>query len=393
MIVSSPFPKRILMTADTVGGVWTYAMELCRALGVYGIEIALATMGAPLSPSQRTEAASLQNIRIFESDYKLEWMADPWDEVDSAGEWIMKLEDEFQPDLVHLNNFSHGALPWRAPKIVVGHSCVLSWWQATKRCEAPREWDMYRTRVMEGLALADFVIAPSRAMLTSLEQHYGPFAGCGVIPNGRGLSRNRSRAKHNFILGAGRLWDEAKNVAALASCAPNLSWPVFVAGEKREPNGKETQHSQIRHLGHLPQSKLQAWFERAAIFAAPARYEPFGLSILEAALAGCALVLGDIPSLRENWNDAALFVAPEDPRALEVALERLINTPELRHELSLKARETASRFTPERMAENYVITYSSVLTRSLGSIVNTAILAAAQGQPGLGSGKGISCAS
>src|SRR4051794_25505010 len=103
MTVSSPFPKRILMTADTVGGVWTYAMELCRALGVYGTEIALATMGAPLSPSQRTEAASLQNVRIFESDYKLEWMADPWDEVDSAGEWIMKLEDEFQPDLVHLN--------------------------------------------------------------------------------------------------------------------------------------------------------------------------------------------------------------------------------------------------------------------------------------------------
>ncbi len=32
----------------------------------------------------------------------------------------------------------------------------------------------------------------------------------------------------------------------------------------------------------------------------PARYEPFGLSVLEAALSGCALVLGDIPSLRES---------------------------------------------------------------------------------------------
>ena len=86
--------------------------------------------------------------------------------------------------------------------------------------------------------------------------------------------------------------------------------------------GRAKQHSQVRHLGHLPQSKLQAWFERAAIFAAPARYEPFGLSILEAALAGCALVLGDIPSLRENWNDAALFVPPEDSRTLEAALEK-----------------------------------------------------------------------
>jgi glycogen(starch) synthase len=364
---------------------------LSRALGNYGIEIALATMGARLSPSQRTEAASLWNVKIFESDYKLEWMADPWDDVDCAGEWLLKLEDQFRPDIVHLNNFSHGALPWRTPKIVVGHSCVLSWWRATKGCEAPPDWDAYRTRVMEGLALADLVVAPSNAMLAALEQYYGPFAGSAVIPNGRSLSRNQTRPKRNFILGAGRLWDEAKNVATLAKCAPNLSWPVCVAGEKREPHGREKQHAQIRHLGHLPQSKLQAWFERAAIFAAPARYEPFGLSILEAALAGCALVLGDIPSLRENWNDAALFVPPEDARALEAALEKLIKSPQLRGELSAKALVLARRFTPERMAQNYLMTYSKVLARSAGSINATAILSAAQKGPELAAGKGISC--
>jgi glycogen synthase len=380
------------MTTDTVGGVWTYVMELTRALGNYGIEIALATMGAPLSPNQRTEAASLWNVKIFESHYKLEWMNDAWDEVDAAGEWLMKLEDQFQPDIVHLNNFSHGALPWRAPKIVVGHSCVLSWWRATKGCKAPPEWDTYFMRVKEGLRLADFVIAPSKTMLTSLEQHYGPFAGSAVIPNGRSILRNRRRTKRNFILCAGRLWDEAKNVATLAKSALNLSWPVYVAGEKREPHGRAKQHSQVRHLGHLPQSKLQAWFERAAIFAAPARYEPFGLSIFEAALAGCALALGDIPSLRENWNDAALFVPPEDSRALEAALEKLIRSPQLRRELSAKAMILAHRFTPERMAENYLMTYSNILARSSGSINAMAILSATEKEPGLAMWKGVSCA-
>jgi hypothetical protein len=29
-------PKRILMTTDTVGGVWSYSLELARALGEYG---------------------------------------------------------------------------------------------------------------------------------------------------------------------------------------------------------------------------------------------------------------------------------------------------------------------------------------------------------------------
>lgn len=41
----SQTPQRILMTADTVGGVWTYALELAQALDSRGIQIALATMG------------------------------------------------------------------------------------------------------------------------------------------------------------------------------------------------------------------------------------------------------------------------------------------------------------------------------------------------------------
>ncbi|HYO60185.1 MAG TPA: glycosyltransferase family 1 protein, partial [Archangium sp.] len=40
------------MTADTVGGVWTYALELCRALAGDGVQVELATLGAPLSPAQ-----------------------------------------------------------------------------------------------------------------------------------------------------------------------------------------------------------------------------------------------------------------------------------------------------------------------------------------------------
>lgn len=392
MTIASPAPKRVLMTADTVGGVWTCAMELCRALGVYGIEIALATMGAPLRRDQRMEAAALRNVKIFESDYKLEWMDDPWDDVDSAGEWLLELEDQFQPDIVHLNNFSHGALPWRVPKIVVGHSCVLSWWRATKDCEAPAEWNDYRVRVLEGLALADFVIAPSHNMLVALREHYGPFAADAVIPNGRSVSKSHLRGKRNFILGGGRLWDEAKNIAALAACAPDLSWPICLAGENRDPNGREAQHSRIRYLGCLPQSKLQGWLERAAIFAAPARYEPFGLSILEAALAGCALVLGDIPSLRENWDGAALFVPPEDSKALKAALQKLIASSGLRRELSAKARNIAGRFTPERMAGNYLNTYSHVLSK-FNSANPVAALPIGRKESELALWKGTSCVS
>jgi glycogen(starch) synthase len=47
----------VLMTADTVGGVWTYAAELARTLAARGVDVHLATMGAPVRAHQRQQVA------------------------------------------------------------------------------------------------------------------------------------------------------------------------------------------------------------------------------------------------------------------------------------------------------------------------------------------------
>jgi glycosyltransferase involved in cell wall biosynthesis len=352
--------KRVLMTADTVGGIWTYAMELSRALGTRGVEVGLATMGAHLNGAQRAEIRALENVELFESDYKLEWMDEPRADVERAGLWLLELEERFRPDVVHLNSFSHGAFPWRSPKIVVGHSCVLSWWRGVHQCDAPEEWDEYREAVMAGLHGADLVVAPSQAMLVSLNEHYGPFPSSAVIFNGRELPSLHSKAKHDFILAAGRLWDPAKNISALAEIAPSLPWPVYVAGEETNLDGRQTQLDHVHRLGSMPSSDLIGWFERAAIYALPARYEPFGLSALEAALAGCALVLGDIPSLREIWGDAAIFVSPDDSAMLEKTLRNLIENPVELARYAEKARIAAQQYTPAKMAEHYLAAYQLV---------------------------------
>src|SRR3954468_19013092 len=123
---------RILMTTDTVGGVWTYAIDLAKSLQRAGVEIDLATMGAKLSPQQWRDANALPNVTIHESEFKLEWMDDPWRDVAAAGKWLLVLEEQFRPDLIHLNGYAHGALPFAAPSVVVAHSCVCSWWRAVK---------------------------------------------------------------------------------------------------------------------------------------------------------------------------------------------------------------------------------------------------------------------
>jgi glycosyltransferase involved in cell wall biosynthesis len=356
-----PLPRKVLMTADTTGGVWTYALELARGLSEQGIEVAIATMGAPLDVPQREMAGRIPRLKIFESNFKLEWMADPWRDVERAGDWLLGLEERFAPDLIHLNGYAHGSLPWNAPRVVVGHSCVLSWWEAARKEPAPESCDQYRKAVRAGLAAADIVVAPSAAMMSALCRHYGPFPCARVVHNGRDVRQFRATAKENILFSVGRLSDEAKNLETLESVAPRLPWPVFVAGENHHSDGGEARPHHTRLLGRLSQRALAAWLGRAAIYALPARYEPFGLSVLEAALSGCALVLGDIPSLRELWRNRAVFVPPDDPEALEHALVRLIEDPDRRNALAAGARSRAIERTTERMVEGYLSVYAEVL--------------------------------
>jgi glycogen(starch) synthase len=361
MSETQPLPRKVLMTTDTVGGVWIYSLELARGMAEQGVEVALATMGAPLDPLQREMACRIPRLKVFEGKFKLEWMEDPWRDVERAGEWLLGLEERFGPDLVHLNGYAHGSLPWSAPKIVVGHSCVLSWWEAVKREAAPESCDQYYDAVRAGLAAADMVIAPSAAMMAALVRHYGPLPNTRVIHNGRDVRLFRPTAKEPMLFSIGRLWDEAKNLESLESVAPRLPWPVFVAGENHHPDGVEARPHHTRLLGRLSQRALGAWLGRSSIYALPARYEPCGLSVLEAALSGCALVLGDIPSLRELWRNRAVFVPPDDPEALEDALVRLIEDPDRRHSLAAGARSRAIERTTERMVEGYLDAYAEVL--------------------------------
>jgi glycogen synthase len=359
---------RVLLTADTVGGVWTYALELARAMEPHGVYAALATMGALPTPEQQADAERIPGLQLFSSEYRLEWMNDPWEDVALAGEWLLGLEARLRPDLVHLNGYAHAALPWRAPVLLAGHSCVFSWWRAVKGEPPPPAYDLYRQAVAAGLRAADLVIAPTTAMLNELGRWYGPPGVARVVPNGRDPACFPPGVKEPFVFAAGRLWDEAKNVGALADAAAGLPWPVYVAGEERHPDGRQTRHPAVRSLGHLAGEDLAGWIGRASIYALPARYEPFGLSALEAAFARCALVLGDIPSLREVWGDAALFVPPDDPDALREALRALIAEPDRRRSLADRARRRAFEFTPERMAAGYLTAYRYLADGELAAL-------------------------
>ncbi|WP_161890570.1 glycosyltransferase family 4 protein [Pontibacter russatus] len=353
------------MTADTVGGVWNYAIELVGALAPFGTQVTLATMGAPLSEDQRRQAEELNNLTVHESTYKLEWMENPWEDVREAGQWLLKLKDEVQPDLVHLNGLVHGALEWGVPVVVVVHSCVRSWWGAVKGGEAPKEWDTYKEMVTRGLQAADMVIAPTQAMMNQAESLYGPFRARSVIYNGRGQDSFRFGKKEPFVFSMGRVWDEAKNISMLAHIASDLDWPVYIAGDDRHPaTGQSVDLENVHFLGQLSEKEVADWLSRASIYALPARYEPFGLTMLEAAMSGCALVVGKTESQAEIWGNAARYVDPNSADELRDTINLLIKDEFVRNIMGCRAVKRSHGYTADPMGQDYDHAYRQLLRQT-----------------------------
>jgi glycogen(starch) synthase len=355
--------RRIFMTCDAVGGVWTYMAELVRGLTAYGVEVLVAVMGPAPSEQQRAEVADIENVRIVHGDFLLEWEDSPWDSVDAAGDWLLMLASEFEPDIVQLNGYAHATLPWPAPVVVIAHSCVLTWWRAVKREEAPTRFNEYRRRVTEALS-STFVITPTTAFRNQLRHEYNVHLRGLTIHNARSARTVRVGGKERFIFSAGRLWDEAKNVSLLQTIAPSVEWPMYVAGDALVERSDHTSMDNLSLLGRLPSPEVADLMNRAAIYAAPARYEPFGLSILEAALSGCALVLSDVPTLRELWSRGAEFVPPDDPREWRRALSCLISDVARRTRLQRRAREAASAYSVDCQIRGYIRVYRDLAAKA-----------------------------
>lgn len=358
---------RILMTADALGGVWQYSLDLISQLSREPFEFLLAVLGPPPFDEQRRQAKSIPGLILAEGGHALEWMPSPWADVDASGKWLLDLQDTFNADLIHLNGFAHAVLPWAKPVAVVAHSCVRSWWRAVHGCAPGSDWDEYGRRVSNGLMACDRVVAPSRCMAECIRAEYGTAgAKISVIHNFVLSGPSRVTAKAPFILAAGRAWDPAKNLELLNRIAPRLDWEICLAGSTHGPGSSSASLANIACMGALPRSELFASMESAAIFAHPAFYEPFGLSVLEAAQAGCCLVLSDIPSLRELWSDAAIFIDPRNADAWASELNLLARDKERRRRLASCAQANAARYTAHSTGSQYAALYRSMLGSAEG---------------------------
>jgi glycogen(starch) synthase len=367
----------VLVTADTMSGSWTYTRELVTGLVTRGIRVTLVSFGEIPLPEQIAWMDLLHGLEYRPTAFRLEWMDDARHDLPESSEFLVNLAREVQPDLLHLHQFCHGDLAIDIPRVVMAHGDLISWSEAVQGCTPrPTPWlKWYRETIMRGIAAADAVVAPSACMLSTLISTYNrPRRATIIYPGRNPIFFNPYVSKDDSVLSVGRLLDAGKQVFLLTQHTQPFS-VCIVGAEQTVPMPRipiradvkvATAQSCVAIRGPQTEAQLRALYSRAAVYAATARYEPLGLSALEAAFSRCAIVANDIPSFREIWGDAALYFRTNDARSLAEILRKLDADRVMRHAYADRAYARArDRFTTKRMIDDYLDLYRSLLSADI----------------------------
>lgn len=363
----------VLVTADTLTGVWTYTRELVTGLITSGARVTLVSLGEIPLPQQTAWMETLHGLDYRPTAFRLEWMQDGERDVEDSSRYLESVVREVKPDVLHLSQYCYGSLDVSVPRIVVAHSDLMSWWIAVHGNE-PREtrWlRWYRGVVTRGLVDAHAVVAPSCWMRDSLHACYTRPRRDVVIYNGRNpIFFNPYLSKDDSVLSIGRLWDVGKQVSLLTQhshcfsvCIVGSDNPTYIPRTPIRADVKlSTDQTCLALKGPQTEAQLRTLYSRAAIYAATSRYEPFGMTALEAALSRCAIVANDIPTYREVWGDAAVYFRTNDADSLAEVIHALSSDRDLcRMHANLAHQRARERFNARRMLDDYLALYRSLL--------------------------------
>lgn len=344
------------MTADAAGGVGVFADELAAGLRQRGHQV----MVVIFSPTQPAVAA--HEAECVWAPFRLEWMDTGGEASELAADahrgrtFLAKLGHQWRAELLHSNQFAYVSALEGVPTLLSVHSDVVSWWRAVYGSPPPdnayQRW--YRIQAEQALACAEAIVTPSQSARRDLLASFVCPRAVQVIYNGRHPGQFPSLPKQALAVAAGRLWDRGKQLALLGDLPQPLPLAVAWAGEARDPSQPEAAKVPpgVQACGRLSAEEMAQLWGRARACIGTSLYEPFGLAVLEAALAGCALLLNDIPSWRELWSPVAQFYTTA--AELHGLLQRVAREPDWADAQGKAAQQFARRrYSARRMAGQY----------------------------------------
>jgi glycosyltransferase involved in cell wall biosynthesis len=186
-----------------------------------------------------------------------------------------------------------------------------------------------------------------------------------------------ARSDHPTVLFIGQTkyrkgWDVLlRAVPETVRCVPDARF-VFAGHTGRDRTDFD---ALVRDLGIAPWLDLRGRVDEAEKVALlhsawaltlPARYEGFGIPLVEAMMCGTPVVTTDVPACNEIVQDGetGLRVPPDDAGALAAALIRLLRDAGLRHRLGAAGREAAmQRYAAPVVARQFAQVYASLAER------------------------------
>jgi glycogen synthase len=362
----------VLVTAETLSGAWTYTRELVTGLITRGVRVTLVSFGEIPLPEQTAWMDTLHGLDYRPTAFRLEWMHEAEQDLPDSTNFLTALVREVQPDVLHLNQFCYGDLPVDIPRVVMTHGDLITWTQAVQgHSPRPTRWlKRYRDMVVRGISGADAVVAPSAWMLDALRSCYArPHRDEVIYPGRNPIFFNPYVSKEDSVLAIGRMVDAGKQVFLLTQHVHPIS-VCIVGAEHTVPVPRipiradvkvSTDETCVAVRGPQTEAQLRALYSRASIYAATARYEPLGMTALDAALSRCAIVANDIPSFREIWGDAALYFRTNDAASLAETIRALnSDRSHCRAQAELAYTRARQRFTTKRMIDEYLQLYRSL---------------------------------
>ena len=177
---------------------------------------------------------------------------------------------------------------------------------------------------------------------------------------------------HGRLLCVGRLTQQ-KGFDLFLPCfarlaARNPGWDLVILGEGSE---RPLLEAMVRDLGIRDSVVLAGrvgnvgdWYRDADVFVMPSRFEGFPMTLLEAMAHGCPTVSFDCDTgPRDIIRDGVdgILVPDGDVSLLEVALQRLIDDPNARRQLGVRATEIRTRFSIESVVRMWEALFANIL--------------------------------
>ncbi len=108
----------------------------------------------------------------------------------------------------------------------------------------------------------------------------------------------------------------------------------------------------VQQIGYVAEKDLPGLTAGATAFVYPSLYEGFGFPVAQAMAAGVPVVTSNNSCLPEIAGEGALYVDPRSPESIRAAIEKLLDSVELRQEIAAHGRRQAEKYRWRRCAEN-----------------------------------------